>query len=399
MTSSRPALSRRALLALLVVGLLLALVPRSAPAIAAPGYEQVVDLTFPFESDVAVRYIDDYDLCRSGCVRRHQSTDLMVAGGTKVHAVVGGVVERLSGSSSGPPSYGWMIRIRGDDGRRYAYVHLGWQTSAMSSAYAPGVVEGARVERGQHIGWAGCSGSASCGGGEHLHLEIHDDRVRDPYGYHDEERINPFRSLRNAEQRGDHPDTTPSASEPSGTFGDVGPRAAHLDAIERAAELGLTAGCTTDDFCPGRYVTRGQAATFVERLLDRVTDGGWSPDPTAEAVAAPSFEDVAPNGVHAPAIDALTRAGVAEGCAPDRFCPPRGITRAELATLLARALDLPPADATFRDVPSDAPWAADVAAVAAAGITQGCGDGDDFCPDDRVRRSQLAALLVAAVDR
>ena len=59
---------------------------------------------------------------------------------------------------------------------------------------------------------------------------------------------------------------------------------------------------------------------------------------------APSagFVDVDAAGVHAGAIDALAAAGVTAGCgaAPLRYCPGEAVTRAQMASFLVRAFDL-----------------------------------------------------------
>ena len=67
--------------------------------------------------------------------------------------------------------------------------------------------------------------------------------------------------------------------------------------------------------------------------------GGGGPAPAESA----GFTDVDPNGVHAPSIDALFAAGTTTGCAqqPLRYCPSQPVTRAQMATFLTRALDLP----------------------------------------------------------
>ena len=69
------------------------------------------------------------------------------------------------------------------------------------------------------------------------------------------------------------------------------------------------------------------------------TGGGGEPP---EAVRRAGFEDVDPAGVHASSIDALFAAGVTVGCSrePLRFCPAEAVTRAQMATFLARALGL-----------------------------------------------------------
>jgi hypothetical protein len=46
----------------------------------------------------------------------------------------------------------------------------------------------------------------------------------------------------------------------------------------------------------------------------------------------------------------------------------------------------------FTDVPNSNPFHGDIAAVANAGVTSGCGDGK-FCPDRNVTRAEMAAFL------
>jgi hypothetical protein len=94
----------------------------------------------------------------------------------------------------------------------------------------------------------------------------------------------------------------------------------------------------------------------------------------------------------------VAAAGIAVGCAEDRFCPDRPMTRAEMAVFLTRALGLPPAPASgFGDVTGA--WYEDaVDRVAAAGITVGCAR-DRFCPHRTVTRAEMAAFLSRALFR
>jgi len=101
-------------------------------------------------------------------------------------------------------------------------------------------------------------------------------------------------------------------------------------------------------------------------------------------------------------IEAIAAAGVTKGCNPpanDMYCPGDTVTRAQVASFLVRALDLPAADTPdqFTD-DDDSPHEADIDALVSAGITHGCNppDNDEFCPDRPVTRGEMAAFLVRA---
>ena len=55
-----------------------------------------------------------------------------------------------------------------------------------------------------------------------------------------------------------------------------------------------------------------------------------------------------------------------------------------------------PATATFGDVPTTHPFFRFVEALAASGITGGCGGGN-YCPDYTLTRGQLAVFLATAL--
>jgi hypothetical protein len=73
------------------------------------------------------------------------------------------------------------------------------------------------------------------------------------------------------------------------------------------------------------------------------------------------------------------------------------MTRGQMAAFLARALDLPAGSVDRFSDDSASHYEADIDAVAAAGITFGCGE-DRFCPNDPVTRAQMASFLVRAFD-
>lgn len=97
----------------------------------------------------------------------------------------------------------------------------------------------------------------------------------------------------------------------------------------------------------------------------------------------------------------LADQSITTGCNPPtntRYCPKATITREQMAAFLVRALGLTDDGGgnTFTDDDGSV-FEADIAKLAAAGITTGCNqDGTAFCPKRSVTRQQLAAFLVRA---
>ncbi|MEA2022748.1 MAG: N-acetylmuramoyl-L-alanine amidase [Actinomycetota bacterium] len=94
--------------------------------------------------------------------------------------------------------------------------------------------------------------------------------------------------------------------------------------------------------------------------------------------------------------------GITKGCNPPantRFCPDANVTREQMAAFLTRALDLTERlNDPFAD-DDDSIFEADIERLAAAGITKGCNPPANtrFCPDANVTREQMAAFLVRAL--
>jgi peptidoglycan/xylan/chitin deacetylase (PgdA/CDA1 family) len=112
------------------------------------------------------------------------------------------------------------------------------------------------------------------------------------------------------------------------------------------------------------------------------------------------YRDVPVASTHAAAITQLRDTQVALGCGDDRYCPAALVTRAQMASFLQRALDLPPGPTDgFRDVAPSSPHAAAIGALHQAGITRGCSDdGRSYCPNETVRRDQMASFLQRALE-
>lgn len=160
----------------------------------------------------------------------------------------------------------------------------------------------------------------------------------------------------------------------------------HEYAIERIAAAGVTTGCNApfgDAYCPARAVTRAEMASFLGRAFELPIA---THDPFRDDDGSP----------HEPDIARIAAAGVTHGCAPERFCPNAVVTRGEMAAFLVRAASLPPGSDAFSDDDGN-PFEADIDALAAAGITLGCGPGR-FCPHGAVTRAEMAVFLVRLLD-
>jgi uncharacterized repeat protein (TIGR03803 family) len=102
-----------------------------------------------------------------------------------------------------------------------------------------------------------------------------------------------------------------------------------------------------------------------------------------------NFSDVPSANPFHDAVESLVRNGISAGCGGGSFCPGAAATRAQAAVLLLKAehgsgWTPPPCAGVFSN------W---IEALAAEGITGGCGGGD-FCPDDAVSREQGMVFLL-----
>ncbi len=139
--------------------------------------------------------------------------------------------------------------------------------------------------------------------------------------------------------------------------------------------------------CGGFIPQNSQAAAYG------YTNGGGVPAPIP---VQGTFRDD-DGSPHEPDIEKIAAAGITRGCGEDRFCPTNSVTRGEMASFLARALELPSSNTDTFDDDDDSPHEADIEKIAAADITLGCREGR-FCPTNSVTREQMASFLVRAFD-
>ena len=142
---------------------------------------------------------------------------------------------------------------------------------------------------------------------------------------------------------------------------------------------GITVGCSKTRFCPNDRVTRGQMASFLARALH------------LPKTKKDYFKDDN-RSTHEANINRLAKAGLAIGCGTKRFCPNEVLSRGQLASFVARVLDLSKTTKDyFRDDNSSSHEAA-INKIARAGLTSGCAP-HRYCPTGAVTRGQMAAFL------
>ena len=132
-----------------------AVVPRATAGAGAPA----ASLLIPVQGVVAAQLQDTFDDARSEG-RVHDAIDIMAPAGTPVLAVADGHVEKLFDSKQGGLT---LYQFDPSRTRAYYYAHL--------QGYAPGVVQGKALKRGETIGYVGSTGNANPAA-PHLHFAI-----------------------------------------------------------------------------------------------------------------------------------------------------------------------------------------------------------------------------------
>jgi hypothetical protein len=114
------------------------------------------------------------------------------------------------------------------------------------------------------------------------------------------------------------------------------------------------------------------------------------------------FTDVPCPSSFADWIEAFAAEGITGGCGGGLYCPNNPVRRDQMAVFLLKAkygsIYLPP-DCTgvFEDVPCPSTFAAWIEQLAAEGVTGGCGT-DVYCPQTATTRGQMAVFIVKTFD-
>lgn len=390
---------QRLLRAALVVGMLLTLLI-AAPAAAddgtdaegivevgpsaqteqyAAGLEELTfdlnDLIFPVVGEST--YSDDFGDPRC-CGRTHEGNDIFPADGkgVPVVAVADGVVGWIGSSCC-------YFEIDHADGYSTWYIHLDNDTpgtdDGLGWGIADGIEPGAEVTAGQLIGWSGDSGNAE-GSSPHLHFEIRENGVA----------INPYPYLQVATVLGE-----PGVLTWDGYFKDDDGIVHEAD-IDLMAELGITLGCNppaNDKYCPSNKLTRGHIAAFLRRNLDLPAAEADYFDDDSESIFENDINSLAEAGIafgcteesYCPNTE-LRRDEMAELLVrsfapldPDRYANPDGTD-----------YFVDDANSAFAD---------SINRLKYAGVTIGCDPPDNtmFCPDTSLSRAQMASFMARAL--
>ena len=109
------------------------------------------------------------------------------------------------------------------------------------------------------------------------------------------------------------------------------------------------------------------------------------------------FPDVPCASGFAPWIEAMAAEGITSGCGDGNFCPQNPVRRDQMAVFLLKAEHgsayVPPLCATvFPDVPCPSTFADWIEQLASESITGGCGSGN-YCPGNPNTRGQMAVFI------
>ena len=115
-----------------------------------------------------------------------------------------------------------------------------------------------------------------------------------------------------------------------GGFSDISDTSVHRPNVE----ILESTECTPGKFCPSQPIQRWVMAVWLVRAVD-----GVNPD----MVESSRFVDVEAEEWWSPYVERLANLGITLGCSiqPTQFCPSEAVTRAQMASFLARAFHLP----------------------------------------------------------
>lgn len=180
-------------------------------------------------------------------------------------------------------------------------------------------------------------------------------------------------------------------SQPAKEFSDMGGHWASRD-VSTLASKAIVSGFPGNVFLPEEKVTRVQFVTMLAKSM------GWQP---VEGEKIFTDQDIIPVWARG-YVHAAVEKGVVSGYKDGSFMPSRNVTRSEMASMVTRALALPPAGTDsvngFSDWKKIDRWALDpVASVVAAGLFRG-DNKNMFNPAGLASRAESAAIIARSME-
>ena len=177
-------------------------------------------------------------------------------------------------------------------------------------------------------------------------------------------------------------------------FVDVSDQNGHARAIDCMAHHDIAQGTSDGRFSPTISVTRAQMASFVARLVEAA-------DGTLPSSPPDAFDDDDGN-THEHRINQLAAAGIVRGTDTRTYEPHADIDRAQLASILARALEhvdvtLPADPAPAFDDDNGSVHEQRIDQLAEEGIVTGTQPAT-YQPRATAKRDQMASMLARALD-
>ena len=168
------------------------------------------------------------------------------------------------------------------------------------------------------------------------------------------------------------------------------PRPVDAPELNKADHVNYLMGYTDGTIRPNANITRAEAATIFFRLL---TDESRAQYMTSTS----SFSDVPADAWYTTAVATLSRAGIINGYTDGTFRPGKNITRAEMATIIAKFADLTGTGSSFTDIAGH--WAKkNIETAVYNGWINGYTDGT-FRPDRNITRAETVAMINRVLGR
>ena len=163
-----------------------------------------------------------------------------------------------------------------------------------------------------------------------------------------------------------------------------------IELLEKEIHFNYVIGYTDGTIRPGNNISRAEVATIFFRLLTDEAREQYNKTTT-------SYSDIKDGAWCCRAVATLTNAGVINGYTDGTFRPNAPITRAELATIIARFAKLDVNTKTFSDITGH--WAQkNIELAVGNGWINGYDDGT-FRPNHNITRAETFAMINRVLDR